>query len=101
MSFDVDALLAELDLDAKASLLAGQDVWSLPALPRIGLGSLVLSDGPVGVPGGRGSRPGGAVEPGRPLGAAPQPDGPRRELGPAPGRARRPAARAGSPPQGR
>jgi len=53
MSFDVDALLAELDLDAKASLLAGQDVWSLPALPRIGLGSLVLSDGPVGVRGVR------------------------------------------------
>ncbi|MCR6484399.1 glycoside hydrolase family 3 C-terminal domain-containing protein [Amycolatopsis sp. OK19-0408] len=53
MSFDVDALLAELDLDAKASLLAGQDVWSLPALPRIGLGSLVLSDGPIGVRGVR------------------------------------------------
>jgi beta-glucosidase len=53
MSFDVEALLAELDLDAKASLLAGQDVWSLPALPRIGLASLVLSDGPVGVRGVR------------------------------------------------
>ncbi|MEU0534548.1 beta-glucosidase H [Amycolatopsis tolypomycina] len=51
MSFDVDALLAELDLDEKASLLAGQDVWSLPALKRIGLASLVLSDGPVGVRG--------------------------------------------------
>ncbi|NBH11014.1 glycoside hydrolase family 3 C-terminal domain-containing protein [Amycolatopsis sp. SID8362] len=56
MSFDVDALLAELDLDAKASLLAGQDVWSLPALPDIGLGSLVLSDGPVGVRGVRWSQ---------------------------------------------
>ncbi|ADJ50309.1 beta-glucosidase [Amycolatopsis mediterranei S699] len=53
MSFDVEALLAELDLDAKASLLAGQDVWSLPALPRIGLASMVLSDGPVGVRGKR------------------------------------------------
>ncbi|MEV6875197.1 glycoside hydrolase family 3 C-terminal domain-containing protein [Amycolatopsis sp. NPDC051128] len=53
MSFDVDALLAELDLDTKVSLLAGQDVWSLPALPRIGLASLVLSDGPVGVRGVR------------------------------------------------
>ncbi|KDN20419.1 glycoside hydrolase family 3 C-terminal domain-containing protein [Amycolatopsis rifamycinica] len=51
MSFDVEALLAELDLDAKVNLLAGQDVWSLPALPRIGLASLVLSDGPVGVRG--------------------------------------------------
>ncbi|WP_326944788.1 glycoside hydrolase family 3 C-terminal domain-containing protein [Amycolatopsis sp. NBC_01307] len=53
MSFDVDALLDELDLDAKASLLAGQDVWSLPARPEIGLRSLVLSDGPVGVRGVR------------------------------------------------
>ena len=53
MSFDVEALLAELDLDAKASLLAGQDVWSLPSLPRIGLASLVLSDGPIGVRGVR------------------------------------------------
>lgn len=53
MSFDVDALLAQLDLDTKASLLAGQDVWSLPAQPRIGLASLVLSDGPVGVRGTR------------------------------------------------
>ncbi|MEU0792260.1 glycoside hydrolase family 3 C-terminal domain-containing protein [Amycolatopsis sp. NPDC005961] len=53
MSFDVDALLAELDLDAKARLLAGQDVWSLPGLPRIGLRSVVLSDGPVGVRGVR------------------------------------------------
>ncbi|WIV60330.1 beta-glucosidase H [Amycolatopsis nalaikhensis] len=53
MSFDVDALLAELDLDAKASLLAGQDVWTLPARPDIGLVSLVLSDGPVGVRGVR------------------------------------------------
>ncbi|MGK3200748.1 beta-glucosidase H [Amycolatopsis sp. MEPSY49] len=53
MSFDVDALLAGLDLDAKASLLAGQDVWSLPARPDLGLASLVLSDGPVGVRGVR------------------------------------------------
>ncbi|GAB3135829.1 glycoside hydrolase family 3 C-terminal domain-containing protein [Amycolatopsis stemonae] len=53
MSFDVDALLAELDLDTKARLLAGQDVWSLPAIGDIGLASLVLSDGPVGVRGTR------------------------------------------------
>ena len=44
---------AELDLDAKARLLAGQDMWSLPALPEIGLKSLVMSDGPIGVRGVR------------------------------------------------
>jgi beta-glucosidase len=49
----VEAALAALGLDAKARLLAGQDMWTLPALPEIGLGSLVMSDGPVGVRGRR------------------------------------------------
>ncbi|BCL30890.1 glycoside hydrolase family 3 protein [Streptomyces aurantiacus] len=49
----VEAALAGLDLDTKARLLAGQDMWSLPALPEIGLKSLVMSDGPIGVRGVR------------------------------------------------
>ncbi|MDR6973628.1 beta-glucosidase [Streptomyces sp. 3330] len=49
----VEAALGRLDLDAKARLLAGQDTWSLPGLPEIGLESLVMSDGPVGVRGVR------------------------------------------------
>ncbi|MER6217155.1 glycoside hydrolase family 3 C-terminal domain-containing protein [Streptomyces sp. NPDC001674] len=49
----VEAALGKLDLDAKTRLLAGQDMWSLPALPEIGLGSLVMSDGPIGVRGVR------------------------------------------------
>lgn len=49
----VEQALGRLDLDAKARLLAGQDMWSLPALPEIGLGSLVMSDGPIGVRGVR------------------------------------------------
>ncbi|MFE9041312.1 glycoside hydrolase family 3 protein [Streptomyces sp. NPDC007818] len=49
----VEAALARLDLDAKARLLGGQDMWSLPALPEIGLASLVMSDGPIGVRGVR------------------------------------------------
>ncbi|WP_406167505.1 glycoside hydrolase family 3 C-terminal domain-containing protein [Streptomyces canus] len=49
----VEAALAGLDLDAKARLLAGQDMWTLPALPEIGLDSLVMSDGPIGVRGVR------------------------------------------------
>ena len=47
----MDHLLAELTLEEKVSLLAGQDFWSLPAIPRIGLRSLVMSDGPIGVRG--------------------------------------------------
>lgn len=49
----VDAGLAALGLDDKARLLAGQDMWSLPALPGVGLRSLVMSDGPIGVRGVR------------------------------------------------
>ncbi|MDQ1038883.1 beta-glucosidase [Streptomyces sp. V3I8] len=49
----VEAALAALDLDTKARLLAGQDMWSLPAVPAIGLRSLVMSDGPIGVRGVR------------------------------------------------
>lgn len=49
----VEQALGKLGLDAKARLLAGQDAWSLPALPEIGLRSLVMSDGPIGVRGVR------------------------------------------------
>ncbi|ANS64962.1 beta-glucosidase [Streptomyces lincolnensis] len=49
----VGRALAGLDLDAKAALLSGQDMWTLPALPEIGLKSLVMSDGPIGVRGVR------------------------------------------------
>ncbi|MDT7725831.1 MAG: beta-glucosidase [Actinomycetota bacterium] len=49
----VEELLGKMDLDTKTRLLAGQDMWTLPAIPEIGLGSLVMSDGPVGVRGVR------------------------------------------------
>jgi beta-glucosidase len=45
-------LLARLTIDEKVSLLSGKDHWSLPALPTVGLESIVMSDGPTGVKGG-------------------------------------------------
>jgi beta-glucosidase len=48
---EFDDLLTRLTLEEKVSLLAGQDFWSLPAIPSIGLRSLVMSDGPIGVRG--------------------------------------------------
>src|ERR1700710_2629302 len=48
---DDDDLLKLLTLEEKVSLLTGQDFWSLPAIDRIGLRSLVMSDGPIGVRG--------------------------------------------------
>jgi beta-glucosidase len=47
----VQAALDRLDLEAKVAILSGQDLWSLPAAPEIGLASIVMSDGPVGVRG--------------------------------------------------
>ncbi|MBL1100052.1 glycoside hydrolase family 3 protein [Streptomyces coffeae] len=49
----VEKALDRLDLDTKARLLSGQDTWSLPAVPHIGLRSVVMSDGPIGVRGVR------------------------------------------------
>ncbi|HZD98664.1 MAG TPA: glycoside hydrolase family 3 N-terminal domain-containing protein, partial [Micromonosporaceae bacterium] len=49
----IESALGRLDLETKVSLLAGQDMWTLPAVPDIGLQSLVMSDGPVGVRGTR------------------------------------------------
>ena len=47
----VEDALGKLDLTAKVALLAGADMWSLPANEDIGLGRLVMSDGPAGVRG--------------------------------------------------
>lgn len=49
----VEAALGRLGLDEKARLLSGRNMWTLPALPGIGLRSLVMSDGPIGVRGVR------------------------------------------------
>ncbi|MBG0829312.1 beta-glucosidase [Planomonospora sp. ID67723] len=48
---DIEELIRKLDLSAKVRLLTGADMWSLPALPEIGLDRLVMSDGPIGVRG--------------------------------------------------
>lgn len=47
----VELALGKLDLETKARILAGQDMWSLPPVPEIGLESIVMSDGPIGVRG--------------------------------------------------
>ncbi|WP_433376465.1 glycoside hydrolase family 3 protein [Actinoplanes sp. CA-142083] len=48
---EIEDVITQLSLEEKVSLLAGQDFWSLPAIERIGLRSLVMSDGPIGVRG--------------------------------------------------
>ncbi len=43
--------MERLTLEEKVALLSGRDKWSLPAVPAIGLESIVMSDGPTGVKG--------------------------------------------------
>jgi beta-glucosidase len=47
----VDDLVAEMTLEEQASLTGGRDVWYLPAVERLGIGLLKMSDGPSGVRG--------------------------------------------------
>jgi beta-glucosidase len=47
----IEAALAKMDLETKADLLAGLDMWRTVALPEAGLRSMTVSDGPIGVRG--------------------------------------------------
>jgi beta-glucosidase len=49
---DLDGLIGKLDLDTKVRLLSGAGAWTLEAVPEIGLRTITVSDGPVGVRGG-------------------------------------------------
>ncbi|WP_214108341.1 beta-glucosidase family protein [Acrocarpospora catenulata] len=51
MSANLHRLCAELTLVEKVSLLTGRDFWSTRELARIGLRSIVFSDGPSGIRG--------------------------------------------------
>lgn len=51
MQLDVDSLLEQLTLEEKVSLLAGKDFWHTVPIPRLGIPSVRVSDGPNGVRG--------------------------------------------------
>ena len=65
----IDTLLNQMTLDEQASLLSGEDFWSVAANERLGLGKLRVTDGPNGARGG-GSLVGGVKSAAFPVGIA-------------------------------
>ncbi len=49
MTFDVDEVLAQLTLEEKAGLLSGKDFWHTQGVDRLGVPSVLMSDGPHGL----------------------------------------------------
>lgn len=45
----IDALIPQLTLEEKAALTVGRDVWSTFPVERLGIPSVVMTDGPTGV----------------------------------------------------
>src|SRR3569833_1512590 len=65
----IHELVDQMTLAEQVSLLSGEDFWSLPAIPRLGLHKLRVTDGPNGARGG-GSLIGGVTSAAFPVGIA-------------------------------
>lgn len=62
-------ILSQMTLEEKVQILSGEDFWSVPALPRLAVGKLRVTDGPNGARGG-GSLIGGVKSASFPVGIA-------------------------------
>ena len=65
----IATLVDQMTLTEQVSLLSGADFWSLPAIDRLGIGKLRVTDGPNGAHGG-GSLIGGVASAAFPVGIA-------------------------------
>jgi beta-glucosidase len=65
----ITALVDQMTLEEQISILSGQDFWSVPAVERLGIGALRVTDGPNGARGG-GSLIGGVKSASFPVGIA-------------------------------
>src|SRR3990167_7193866 len=45
----IEALLKQLTLEEKASLCSGKNFWNLKSVERLGIPSIMMSDGPHGL----------------------------------------------------
>ncbi len=66
---ELDMLVDQMTLAEQVSLLSGEDFWSLPAIPRLNIAKLRVTDGPNGARGG-GSLIGGVTAAAFPVGIA-------------------------------
>jgi beta-glucosidase len=69
VSSRIETLAAQMSLEEKVSILSGEDFWSVPAVQRLGIGKLRVTDGPNGARGG-GSLIGGVKSASFPVGIA-------------------------------
>lgn len=65
----ITALVDQMTLEEQISILSGADFWSLPAVERLGIGKMRVTDGPNGARGG-GSLIGGVKSASFPVGIA-------------------------------
>jgi beta-glucosidase len=68
-SAEYDDLIDQMTIEEQVSLLSGEDFWSVPAIARLGIGKLRVTDGPNGARGG-GSLIGGVKSASFPVGIA-------------------------------
>ncbi|WP_332700784.1 beta-glucosidase [Devosia sp.] len=69
MTDRIEQLADQMTLEEKVSILSGEDFWSVPAIARLGIGKLRVTDGPNGARGG-GSLIGGVKSASFPVGIA-------------------------------
>ncbi len=69
MTDRIAELADQMTAEEKVSILSGEDFWSVPAVPRLGIGKLRVTDGPNGARGG-GSLIGGVKSASFPVGIA-------------------------------